>query len=82
MDNKYTKEQYEQVKNDYTAVGARLTDGALAGRIWSYYKTISGNTTEPQPCLCGSSSGLWSKAVTVVRDYINQQDAINNTTGE
>jgi hypothetical protein len=82
MDNKYTKEQYEQLKNDYASVGVRLTDGALAGKIWSHYKTISGNTTEPQPCLCGSSSGLWSKAVTVVRDYINQQDAINNTTGE
>jgi hypothetical protein len=78
----YTNEQYEQLKKDYASVGVRLTDGALAGKIWGYYRTISGNTTEPQPCLCGSSSGLWSKAVAVVRDYINKQDATNNPTGE
>lgn len=70
--NLFTEEEYTELKTFITDLGLHLPDDKLT-YVWSAYKTIAG-VTENQPCSCQSASGLWIKAIAVIRDYINQQE--------
>ncbi len=68
--NLYTQEEFISLKGTLESIGNYLPDDKT-GYIWSNYQKIA-NTTENQPCLCGSSSALWKKAVDTIRNYINE----------
>jgi hypothetical protein len=77
-ENKYfpfNEEQFNDMKSKIGPVKDFVPDNLLH-YIWNNYKLISGNVSEAQPCACGSSAGLWLKAVTVIKDYIKRVEAV------
>jgi len=68
MNNLYTNEEFKSLVETLDSIGNYLPDDKV-GYIWSNYQKIA-NTTESQPCSCGSSAGLWIKAVNTIRTYI------------
>jgi hypothetical protein len=68
MDNLYTNEEFKSLVELLDTIGNYLPEDKV-GYIWSNYQKIA-NTTEGQPCNCGSSAGLWAKAVNTIRIYI------------
>lgn len=70
MDNLYTNEEFSSLKQTLEAIGNYLPEDK-APYIWENYQKIQ-NTTEPRPCTCSSSGALWLKAVSVIRNYINE----------
>jgi hypothetical protein len=77
MENKYhplTEQEYLELKSKIDSIRDYLPE-MLLNYVWSTYKTITGST-ENQPCSCKSAGGLWLKAVTVLRQYLNKVDSI------
>ena len=77
MENKYhplTESEYLELKSKIDSIKEYLPD-MLLGYVWDNYKKISGSN-ENQPCGCKSAGGLWLKAVTVLREYLNKVDSI------
>lgn len=69
MENKYeplTEEQFLELKQNMTQVGAYLPDN-LAPYIWSIFNKLR-DENEAQPCTCASSGKHWKRAV----DFINE----------
>ena len=76
MDNLYTNEEFKVMVDTLDSIGNYLPDDKV-GYVWSNYQKIA-NTTENQPCSCGSSAGLWKKAVDTIRTYIKEnKDSYN-----
>lgn len=75
-DNLYTKEEFKGLKETLEGIQNNLPEH-LTGYIWSNYQKIV-NTTENKPCSCGSSAGLWRKAVETIRTYIKDNEDIYN----
>lgn len=67
---KFTDEEYQSLKELIARTKDYLADADL-NLVWSSYKKIT-SSQENQPCSCGSSAGLWAKAVNNIRDYIKQ----------
>lgn len=65
----YTKEELDELKEKMGSFTSMLPTN-LTGYVWENYKKISGNITEPKPCMCKSSGGLWAKAVNTIREYL------------
>jgi hypothetical protein len=77
MENKYnplTEQEYLELKSKIDSIKDYLPE-SLLGYTWDNYKKISGSN-ENQPCGCKSAGGLWLKAVTVLREYLNKVDTI------
>ena len=73
IQDKFTEEEYNHLKEQMKRVNSHLpTD--MAGLVWSSYEKIAG-VREGQPCNCGSSAGLWAKAVGVVNEYIKSVES-------
>jgi len=70
MDNLYTNEDFKSLVETLDTIGNYLPDDKI-GYVWSNYQKIA-NTTEGQPCSCGSSAGLWKKAVDTIRTYVKE----------
>lgn len=70
MQDKFTEEEYNNLKEQMKRVGTHLPED-IAGLVWRSYEIIAG-VREGQPCSCPSSAGLWIKAVGVVNEYIKQ----------
>ena len=73
--NKYfplNYEQYLEAKQRVEPIIEFIPENQL-NWIWNTYKSISGSI-ENQPCACGSSAGLWGKAVNVIREWIKQME--------
>jgi len=66
----YTYEEISQLKDFITNLGLNLPEDRLT-YVWDNYKRITGSN-EPTPCSCQSSSGLWIKAVTAIRTYVQE----------
>mgnify|MGYP003353074300 CR=1 FL=1 len=73
MQDKFTEEEYTQLKHEIENIKTHLPHH-LVGYIWGAYRKISGNVTEPQPCNCPSSGNLWLKAVDTIRNYIKENE--------
>ena len=76
MDNLYTNEEFNSLKQTLDTIGNYLPDDKV-GYIWSNYQKIA-HTTESQPCSCGSSAGLWKKAVDTIRNYVKENSVNYN----
>ena len=77
MENKYhplTESEYLELKSKIDSIKDYLPE-SLLGYTWGNYKKISGSN-ENQPCGCKSAGGLWLKAVTILREYLNKVDSI------
>lgn len=66
----YTPEEFNRLKAMLDSITTHIPT-ELAPEVWNNYRKIA-KSTEPTPCNCGSSAGLWRKAVDVIRDYVNQ----------
>ena len=64
----YQKSEFLELKDIVNSISDFIPE-KYAGYVWNHYKKIAGNN-ENQPCMCGSSAKHWKKAVTVLRDYI------------
>lgn len=72
MENRdYTYEEISEMKEFLTNLGMNLPENRL-NYVWENYKRITG-VNEPTPCSCQSSSGLWIKAIQVLRDFIKDK---------
>lgn len=67
-DNLYTNEDFKLLRETIQSITSHIPE-QQAGYVWNNYKAISGSN-ENQPCMCGSSAGLWRKAVDTIREYI------------
>jgi hypothetical protein len=70
MQDKFTEEEYQQLKDLVARTKDYLQDGDLT-LVWNSYKKIT-NSQENQPCGCGSAAGLWKKAVDNIKEYVTQ----------
>lgn len=70
MENKFTEEELQHLREQMKRVGSHLPED-MAGLIWDSYNKIT-DRREQRPCSCGSSASLWANAVNTVRDYLNQ----------
>lgn len=66
--NTYTKEELDELREVVNSITTHIPT-QMAGYIWNNYKRIA-DTNERQPCNCGSSAGLWRKAVDTIREYL------------
>ena len=69
---KYTKEKFQEIKNNMAKIVNRIPEN-LAGWVWNHYKSISGSN-ENQPCGCQSAAGLWRNAVITIQDFIKNYE--------
>ena len=68
---KFTIEEYQKLKETAEGIKDYLPENLLP-YIWDNYRIISGNIEEPRPCSCGSAAAHWGKAVTTIKNYINE----------
>lgn len=73
--NKFTIEEFNEMKEFLSGITTHIPE-ANAGYVWNNYKKIT-NSTEPTPCLCGSSAAHWRKAIDAMREYVKQNEADN-----
>ena len=71
----YTQAEYLELKETFEKNVTNYLPDHLAGWAWNNYKLISGSR-ENQPCNCGSSAGLWRKAVETIRGFINKIEGV------
>lgn len=73
----YTNEEFKELVEFSNSITTHIPEHK-AGYAWDNYRKIN-NTTENQPCMCGSSAGLWRKAMDTIRAYIkNNSDKYND----
>jgi hypothetical protein len=65
----YTEEEFNRLKQILSRITSHIPT-ELATEVWNNYKRIS-KSNENQPCNCGSSAGLWRKAVDTIHNYVN-----------
>jgi len=70
MQDKFTEEEYQQLKDLVSRTKDYLQERDL-GLVWNSYKKIT-NSQENQPCSCGSAAGLWKKAVDSIKEYVKE----------
>lgn len=64
----YSNEEFLNLVKTMEGITTHIPE-QTAGYVWNNYKHIS-SSNENQPCMCGSSAGLWRKAVDTIRTYI------------
>lgn len=74
----YQKEEFLELKRVVGEINDFIPEHQ-AGYIWNHYKKVVG-TNENQPCSCGSSAKHWKKAVSALRDYIQNNSQFYLTT--
>lgn len=67
----YTEGEFNTIKSEMEKIGIYLPTDKMSW-MWSICTTIRGNTREPQPCSCKSSSGLWAGCANTIREYIKR----------
>ena len=68
IDNKFTNDEFKELVTILTSITTHIPEDK-AQYVWHNYRVISGSN-ENTPCQCGSSAGLWRKAVDTIREYI------------
>lgn len=67
-DNIFTNEEFKELVTTLSTITTHIPEDK-GQYIWHNYRVISGSN-ENTPCYCGSSAGLWIKAVNTIRGYI------------
>lgn len=70
MNNLYTQEEFKELCNFVSTIKDWIPEDK-ASYVWNNYKKISGSI-EQQPCNCGSSAGLWRKAMETIRNFVKE----------
>lgn len=76
MDKLYTNEEFKELVQFAASITSHIPENK-AGYVWHNYRKISGSN-ENSPCMCGSSAGLWRKAMETIREYIKNNQQIYN----
>ena len=69
----YTEVEFLELKEIVSKITTHRPNDRM-GWVWENYRMISGDGA-PQPCSCGSASGHWIKAVSVIKDFVNKVEA-------
>lgn len=76
LKNKYepfTEEEFGIIKAEMDAIGLYLpSDVGAQRKIWENCTRIRGKS-EPQPCTCKSSGGLWARCIEDIRGFIKDR---------
>lgn len=67
----YTEEEIRELKEEIGKIDAFLPDNKMSF-VWNWYKRIN-NSTERQPCGCGSAAGHWNRALTSIREFLKDK---------
>lgn len=71
----YTEAEYTELKTILETITTHIPNDKM-GWVWNNYKRVA-NTTEPQPCSCGSAAGHWRRAVDSLKDFVNKVESTN-----
>jgi len=66
----YTEAEYVELKSIMKDIITHIPNDRM-GWVWSNHNKIA-NTTEPQPCSCGSAAANWIRAADTIRNFILQ----------
>ena len=66
----YTEMEFNEVKEVLANITTHIPSDKMSW-IWNNYKKVT-NSTEPQPCSCGSAAGHWKRAVETLRDFVTK----------
>lgn len=67
----FTYEEFVVIRAEMETIGNYLPSDATAQRkLWENCTRIRGKS-EPQPCTCKSSAGLWARCIEDTRAFIN-----------
>jgi hypothetical protein len=69
----FTQEEFDTLKERINRITSFLPEGEMR-YIWESVSKIRGKS-EPQPCSCKSSAGLWTRAVNDLRDFIKDNSS-------
>ena len=72
----YTNEEFKELSEFEKTITTHIPE-AKAGYVWGNYRKIK-NTTENQPCMCGSAAGHWRKAMDAIRTYVKENAELYN----
>ena len=67
----FTEEEFETLKTELNSIKTFLPDNKMS-YIWTSVQKIRDKKT-PQPCSCRSSAKLWAKAVSDLREFVNER---------
>jgi hypothetical protein len=68
VSNLFTNEEFKSVVELSNSITSFIPT-EKTNQVWDLYRRIN-NTTEGQPCNCGSAAQHWLKAMNSIRDYI------------
>ena len=71
----YTEEEYVELKSIMDSITTHIPNDRM-GWIWNNHNKIL-NTHENQPCSCGSASKHWIRAVSTIKQFIEEKEALN-----
>jgi hypothetical protein len=66
--NLFTNEEFRSILELSNSIQSHIPLDRT-NQVWDLYRRIN-NTTENQPCNCGSAAQHWLKAINSIRDYI------------
>jgi hypothetical protein len=66
----YTEAEYVELKTTMDTISTHIPNDKM-GWVWGNHNRIL-NTTEPQPCSCGSAAANWIRAADTIRNFIIQ----------
>ena len=67
----FTEEEFETLKTELNSIKTFLPDNKMS-YIWTSVQKIR-DKKAPQPCSCRSSAKLWAKAVSDLREFVNER---------
>lgn len=66
----FSYEEFQIIKAEMAAIGVYLpSDVGAQRKIWENCTRIRGKS-EPTPCSCKSSGGLWARCIDDIREFI------------
>lgn len=67
----YTEEEIKELKEEIGKIDTFLPENKTS-YVWNWYKRITGSL-ERQPCSCGSSAKHWNRALTSIREFLQDK---------
>lgn len=72
----FTPEEFTDLKMVMNSIHHHIPEN-VAGKVWNWYQRI-GKHNDKQPCSCASTAKYWIEAVKVIRNFITEQDPLND----
>lgn len=66
-----TEEEFLRLEKELETITTFLPENQMR-YIWEIYNKVR-NTNENQPCACRSSAKHWTRAVTHLKDFVNER---------